>query len=181
MGGNVSSLTQILRGQLAQQTRTLGSHPAWATRGGWMWGFLGTGACAGHGPPSRGCSHLSLTQPPRVGQPASGLPAPTAAAGSGTLLPPGKNQWSLRSKDRGPSAKGIRACQGWSPGFQRTRPCIQRPDDPERGRKQTAMPTPVQKNYTIYIYIYIQYINLCLSPNKTLPPPPKKKSPKSCQ
>ena len=35
------------------------------------------------------------------------------------------------------------------------------------GNKQTAMPTPVQKNYTIYIYIYIQYINLFfLSPSK---------------
>lgn len=50
----------------------------------------------------------------------------------------------------------------------------------EQGRgwnKQTAMPTPVQKNYTIYIYIYVQYINLfLLSPsNKHLPPPPQKK------
>ena len=35
------------------------------------------------------------------------------------------------------------------------------------GNKQIAMPTPVQKNYTIYIYIYIQYINLfLLSPRK---------------
>lgn len=40
-----------------------------------------------------------------------------------------------------------------------------------RGRKPTAMPTPVQKNYTIYIYIYIQYINLfLLSPNNAPPP-----------
>lgn len=33
------------------------------------------------------------------------------------------------------------------------------------------MPTPVQKNYTIYIYIYIQYINLFpLRPTSTPPP-----------
>lgn len=43
------------------------------------------------------------------------------------------------------------------------------------GNKQTVMPTLVQKNYTIYIYIYIQYINLfLLNPNETLLPPTKK-------
>lgn len=39
------------------------------------------------------------------------------------------------------------------------------------------MSTPVQKNYTIYIYIYVQYINLfLLSPSNKHPPahPPKK-------
>jgi hypothetical protein len=57
--------------------------------------------------------------------------------------------------------------RSWTMSPEHPQPTAER----ERGEWTNSKATPVQKNYTIYIYIYIQYINLFLLNPNNIPPP----------
>lgn len=106
----------------------------------------------------------------------------------GQFSPPTRKDWgSLQYNHRAPThvqsgsvskqnAGGLGA-QPWVVGSWAVWPELPYPEQGEGGNKQTAMPMPVQKNYTIYIYIYIQYINLFLLSPATPPSHPPQKNP----
>lgn len=165
------TLTQILRAICsagANNTAPTESGPPGGLDGLTTWA-LEDGTCEGYRPPSRGHSHCPAMSTPSLEKVNRQVTCRSDSHGRRWPLPPTRKDThgvcTVITVEFRLARDGVLGSREW--GCVSGALTAQSREREEN--KQIAMPTPVQKNYTIYIYIYIQYINLFLLSPRKLP------------